>query len=147
MRRKVKGAGGRPAGEKTRCGGRWTEAKYRSFITSTLRGGSRRWAPISDVKKKARVSRGLYLCAGCGEHAPNTLKEGRKRVQNIFVDHIEPIVDPEKGFENWDEFIERMFCEEENLQLLCKACHDEKSTKERAIATERRKKEKENGRS
>lgn len=134
--------GGRPAGEKTRCGDRWTEARYRSFITSTLRGGSRRWAPISDVQKKARVSRGIYKCAGCGEHVPASTKDGRKRVQNVFVDHINPIVDPEKGFENWDTFIERLFCEEDNLQLLCKACHDDKSAKEKAIAVERRKKEK-----
>lgn len=132
----------RPSGPKTRCGGKWTEARWRSFISSNLRQGSRRWAPISEVQKKARVSRGVYLCAGCNEKVPATTKEGRKRVQNIFVDHIDPIVDPEVGFTTWDEYINRMFCEEENLQLLCKSCHDEKSGKERAVAVERRKKEK-----
>jgi 5-methylcytosine-specific restriction endonuclease McrA len=133
----------RPSGEKTRCGNQWTEARYRSFIQSLLRQGTRRWAPISKVKQKARVKRGMYLCAGCGEHVPNTLKEGRKRVQNIFVDHINPIFDPEIGFEGWDKYIERMFCEEDNLQLLCKACHDVKSKQEHSVAVERRRKERE----
>lgn len=135
--------GGRPSGPKTRCNGQWTEARYRSFITSLLRSGTKRWAPINEVKKQARVKRGFYLCACCGELVPNTIKEGRKRVQNIFVDHVDPIVDPEVGFVSWDTMIERMYCEAENLQLLCKACHDNKSAEERAIAVERRRKEKE----
>lgn len=66
-------------------------------------------------------------------------------MQNIFVDHIAPIVDPEVGFVSWDEFIERMYCEKDNLQLLCKACHDLKSSDERTTAVERRRKEKLNG--
>lgn len=131
--------GGRPAGPKTRCGGQWTEARYRTFITSILRQGSRRWAPISQVQKEANVGRAQYKCAGCGEIVPPTVKEGRKRVKNILVDHIDPIVDPEVGFTTWDEYIERMFVEKDKLQLLCKDCHDAKSMQERAIATERRK--------
>lgn len=140
--RKKTNKGGRPAGPKTRCSGEWTEARYRSFIISLLRQGSRRWAPIQQVKKEANVSRGIYLCAGCQQEVPLTVKEGRKRKQNIFVDHIDPIVDPEVGFTSWDDYVERMFCEKEKLQLLCKDCHDVKSTEERAIATERRRKEK-----
>lgn len=77
----------------------------------------------------------------CKESVPNTLKEGRRRVQNIFVDHIVPVVDPEVGFTNWDDYIEGMFSEEDNLQLLCKKCHDRKSTEERSVAQERRKRE------
>ena len=134
--------GGRPAGEKTRCGGRWTEARFSSFITSLLRSGSRRWAPISDTQKEARVSRGVYECAECKQHVPASIKEGRKRVQNIYIDHIDPIVDPHKGFEGWDKYIERLFCERDNLQLLCRECHSMKSSQEREIAVERRKKEK-----
>lgn len=132
----------RPSGPKTRCSGKWTEARYRSFITSCLRQGSRRWAPISEVQKEARVSRGVYLCAGCKEEVPATIKVGRKRQQNVFVDHVNPIVDPEVGFTTWDEYIERMFCEKDNLQLLCKSCHDIKSDEERAKAIIRRKEEK-----
>ncbi len=98
----------RPAGEKTRCGGRWTEAKWKSFIKNQLRGATRKWAPIQDCLKNARVKRGLYECAGCGKHVTNTVKEGAKRVKNVFVDHIQPIV-PVTGWISWDSCIERMF--------------------------------------
>jgi 5-methylcytosine-specific restriction endonuclease McrA len=129
----------RPSGEKTRCNGQWTEARFRSFIFSMLRQGTRRWAPISSTLQKAREDRGLYRCEDCKEIVPPTVKDGRKRVKNIFVDHIEPIVDPETGFVSWDEYIERMFCEEDNLQLLCKNCHDKKTADERAASVEARK--------
>jgi 5-methylcytosine-specific restriction endonuclease McrA len=125
----------RPSGDKTRCGGRWTEAKWKSFIKNQLRSATRKWAPISDCLKDARVERGLYLCSECKEHVPTTVKNGARRTKNVLVDHIEPIV-PVTGWVSWDSCIERMFCEVDNLQLLCKACHDIKSkeeTGERAI--------------
>lgn len=134
----TKNKGGRPSGPKVRCNGNWTEARYKSFIISLLRQGTRRWAPITEVQKEARVSRGLYECAMCKQHVPPTIKEGRAKKQNIFVDHIRPVVDPNEGFTTWDDFIENMFCEVDNLQVLCKECHDMKSSEERAIAIERR---------
>ena len=128
----------RPSGPKTRCSKQWTEAKFNSFIRNQLRSATRKWAPINEVKKEANVSRGTYLCAGCNKHVPLTIKDGRKRIKNVFVDHIDPIVDPHVGFQGFDVYIERMFCEKINLQLLCKPCHDIKSLKESAIAKERR---------
>jgi len=65
-------------------------------------------------------------------------EEKRKRVKNIFVDHIVPIIDPAVGFTTWDECIERMFCDSSNLQLLCKDCHSIKSREEIEIAKQRR---------
>lgn len=122
---------GRPSGPKVRCGNRWTEAKYKSFIKSALRGATRKWAPIQDALKEARVRRGYYACASCNTEVPATLKVGRKRVKNAVVDHIEPIV-PTSGWDSWDSVIERMFCEKDNLQVLCKECHDAKSKIENA---------------
>lgn len=132
-------AKGRPSGPKTRNSGQWTEAKFMSFIKNNLRSATRKWAPIQEVKKEANVSRGIYECAGCGKNVPLTVKEGRKRRQNVFVDHIEPIVDPNVGFVDWDTYINRMFCEKDNLQVLCADCHDEKSMAERALTAKRRK--------
>lgn len=139
----VEDKGGRPSGEKTRCSGQWTEARFRSFVKGNLRRVCNKWAPITDVKKEARVSRGQYLCAGCRNTVPNSVVEDGKRVNNIFVDHINPIVDPSVGWTNWDDVIEGMFSEKDNLQLLCKDCHDVKTKEERDIAVERRRKEKE----
>lgn len=133
----------RPSGEKTRNGGQWTEAKYKSFVKNQLRSATRKWPPISQCSKDARVARGMYRCACCQEDVPATIKNGRKREKNIFVDHIQPIVDPHIGWTTWDDVIERMFCEADNLQLLCKKCHDEKTAEERTIANNRRKSEKE----
>ena len=130
----------RPSGPKNRCGGQWSEARFNSFIKGMLRQGTRRWAPITSCMREANVSRGIYLCADCKEEVPLTVKDGRKRIKNVFVDHINPIIDPAVGFTTWDECIQRMFCEKDNLQVLCKSCHDDKSIKERAIAAETRKK-------
>jgi hypothetical protein len=135
---------GRPGGPKTRNGGQWTEARFMSFIKSALRGASRKWNPISVVQKEARTSRGMYKCASCQNNVPNTIKVGRKRKQNVFVDHIEPVVDPKTGFTNWEDYINRLFSEKNNLQLLCGECHDKKSMNERALTAKYNKERKEN---
>jgi hypothetical protein len=133
----------RPSGEKTRCGGRWTEAKWKSFIKNQLRGATRKWAPITDCLTAARARRGFYKCTGCGEEVPATTKTGAKRSKNVYVDHIDPIV-PVTGWISWDSCIERMFCEADNLQVLCKSCHDSKSKEETAERAVHRRKAKEN---
>lgn len=131
---------GRIGGPKTRCSNTWTEARFKSFIKGNLRSATRKWKPIQDTLKDARVARGLYLCAGCGEHVPNTAKneETGKREKNIHVDHILPIIDPATGWVSWDDTIERMFCERDNLQLLCSKCHKVKTDEEKAVAKARR---------
>ena len=119
-----------------------TEGAYRSFIKSGLRRMSTRWKPKYDVKKEARHHKKLpndkgrlvfhSLCNGCGHVVPET---------TATVDHIKPIIDPNIGFTNWNDVIQALFCEAEGLQVLCKPCHDNKTKKEKAIDTERRRKE------
>lgn len=135
--------GGRIGGPKTRNNNQWTEARFRSFIRSQLRAATMRWGPIGDCLKQARTGRGLYLCASCEQTVPATTKVGRRRVKNVHVDHIEPITNPDVGFTTWDELIERMFCEEDNLQVLCTECHTKKTDEEKARAAARRKRLKE----
>jgi hypothetical protein len=59
------------------------------------------------------------------------------------MDHKTTIV-PLEGFKNgswcWDEYILRMFCDEDGYQVLCKECHDAKSNEEKKIRAEVRKK-------
>lgn len=119
--------------ERTRCSGQWTEARYNGFVKNQLRSATKRWAPILNTKKKARVGHGKYQCAGCKATVPLTLNGEN----NVFVDHIDPVVDPRVGFVDWNTYIDRLFCEEHNLQLLCKSCHDKKSKLERDIAKEK----------
>lgn len=131
-------------GELVKCNGAWTQAKFNSFIKNNLRSATRKWGPIHQCTKNARVARGLYECAECKEHVPATIiKEGeRKRSKNIFVDHIVPIVDPAVGFVSWDSVIERMFCDSDNLQILCLNCHKTKSQEEIDTAKARRARQK-----
>jgi 5-methylcytosine-specific restriction endonuclease McrA len=131
---------GRPKGPLTRCDGKWTEAQFHSFVKNNLRSASRKWAPIQACKKKAHKGRGEYECAECLEIVPPTYydEEKRKRMRNIFIDHRVPIIDPATGFTTWDECINRMYCDSENLQLLCKSCHKVKSLEEIEIAKKRR---------
>lgn len=110
----------------------WTPARVKSFIISVLRSGTRRWPPkyttLNNAKteKKINVKTGRlaqhYLCNSCKEEFTST---------NVEVDHIQPIASID-GFTTWDEFISRLFCGEENLQVLCRTCHSEKSKKERS---------------
>lgn len=112
---------------KPRNEGKWTEARFNSFIKGLLRRGTTRWGPIHSTKKAAWVERGKYLCADCKEVVPLTVDKKK----NVFVDHIEPIISPEEGFTTWDDVINKMFCEPDNLQVLCKECHDKKTKDER----------------
>ncbi len=116
--------------------------RYNSFITSALRAATRRWGPKSEAKTLARVRRGYYTCAECKEEMPATFKNERgRRTNNSVVDHIVPVVDPAVGFTNWDDYIKRMFCEVEGLQVLCYNCNRTKINEERAIAADRRQSE------
>ena len=128
--------------KRERGGGRYTEAGYVSFIRGTLRKAWMRWAPNNDTKTAARLTRGIYECAGHNtekHHVPASIKIDGKRHNNVFTDHIKPVVDPHVGFISWDSFIAGLFCEADNLQVLCKACHDTKTLEERAIIKARKK--------
>lgn len=62
----------------------------------------------------------MYKCAECKE-----LFDAKE----IHIDHKIPVVGPE-GFTNWDDYINRMFCDFNNLQTLCLICHGFKSDQE-----------------
>jgi len=113
---------------KTYNDGQWTPARFNSFVTSILRSGSRRWGPkytvLNEAKTEKKINKATnrlaqhFLCAHC---------QGEFPASKVQVDHIKPI-----GFDKtWDEFIDGLFCEKENLQVLCKPCHKKKTQQER----------------
>lgn len=115
-------------------GGKWTDAKFNSFIKSVLRSGSHKWPPKWEVRKRAWVERGIYKCAGYERRAHNVPAsiggKGKKRSNNVFVDHIIPVGGPgDDG--GWNSVISRLYCEIDGLQVLCKECHDGKTKSER----------------
>lgn len=116
----------------------WTEGRLRAFITSVLRGGMRKfpakWQALEDAcvgslenPKTGRKAK-HYRCAMCGNLFV---------AKDVEVDHISPCVDPVAGFVSWDEFIKRLYCPKENLQVLDKKCHKEKSASERAVRSKK----------
>lgn len=114
---------------KTRNAGTMTESAFWSFIRSSLRQKSRWWKPIAQVKAKAkRVYKGPnkrqkfeYKCAKCLEWFPD---------KKINVDHIRP-AGSLKCANDLPEFVEKLFCEIDNLQVLCQGCHDTKTKQEK----------------
>lgn len=102
---------------------------------------STKWGPMHQCIRDAKVEYGRYKCDGCGAVGPPTLPppEGKtRRVKNIIADHIDPVIDPAKGFESWDILIQRLFVEREGYQALCHKCHTAKTNEERDIATDRK---------
>lgn len=109
----------------------WTEARRKAFIVSVLRSGTRRWPEkyetLNEAKTEKKVNTATgriaqhFKCASCRDDFP------AKMVQ---VDHVKPAVGIE-GFSSWDSFIEGLFCEKDNLQVLCSECHNTKSKGER----------------
>ena len=124
--------------DKTFNGGTWTQARMNSFIKSALRSASQRWPPryssLNDAcigqkvnPKSGRLAK-HYKCGDCKEFFP---------AKDVQVDHIKPIIDPVIGFQTWDILIENLFCEKENLQVLCKKCHLIKTNAEKALKKEK----------
>lgn len=106
---------------KTRNGGQWTEARFRSFIKSALRGA--RWPQKYACIRKAYVKDGvnpktgrkcrLHTCERCAGLFPQNMMQ---------ADHIIPVVGPE-GFVDWNTYIDRLYVEADGFRALCKPCH------------------------
>lgn len=76
-----------------------------------------------------------YKCSACGKLFKGT---------EIAADHVIPVVDIDESFVDWNEFIKRLWCNEDGLQMLCSyklkynhlhdnvtSCHNLKTAEER----------------
>lgn len=94
------------------------------YVRSRVLNRHRERRPIGNYKDKKRKDeikyKWFYPCEGCWEYFGSS--------DVLQVDHIVEI----GGFEsvcesNWHTFVTKMFCDESNLQALCKVCHDRKT--------------------
>ena len=113
--------------ERTRAGETWTESRYWGFIRSLLRRGFTRYPVKHQVKKaSARTKKGSkrfeYHCNSCRKWFPNS---------QVEVDHIVG-AGSLKCAEDLPGFVTRLYCEADNMQVLCKTCHLKKTNAERA---------------
>jgi len=151
--------------------------KLPAFSEALTRAKSDYYVTAKNGNQMRRVH---YKCAGCGrffkggskkepvidpvtgEQMVGTKGRGKgkplfKRIKSeIAVDHIEPIINPETGFIDYNDMISRMFCGVEGLQVLCnyagerdgrKSCHAIKTKEERAVLAQTNKRLKAEGKS
>lgn len=104
-----------------------------SWLIPKLRQISLYWPPRTIALQKAKV----YLADGNYKNGnPRTRVKFRCEVckelferNEIQMDHRVPVVDI-SGFNTWDEYINSLFCSEQNYSALCKPCHDNKTLEE-----------------
>lgn len=63
-----------------------------------------------------------YRCNVCNQYVGST---------KVSVDHIVPVVSVSEGFIDFNTFIQRLFCDASNLQVICDSCHNTKTQAER----------------
>lgn len=77
-----------------------------------------------------------YLCETCGEWVSST---------KIQVDHVVPVISTNSSVdtvEDWNLFIDRLWCDRSNLSRICKSCHQLKTNAERLERNQNKKKQK-----
>lgn len=117
--------------EKTKCSNTMTEAAFNEWVKNQLRLiSTKKWRPILEVKARRYCEICNVPFRGNAMTRVITSTGKIKSVVNKCVDHIEPVT-PETGFDGYDSFVRRLFCEKDNLRLLCWKCHN-KVTKESA---------------
>ncbi len=106
-----------------RCGNTMTESAYLAWIRSALRSKSLRWPPRNEALKLARRSyKGVvkqqkweYLCAICNLWF---------KAKDVIVDHYPVAAGSILSVEDIGPFANNLYCEVDNLRVLCKPCHD-----------------------
>lgn len=111
---------------------------FKEWLVWSLRKISYKWPPRNQALRDAEVEfktaklgeevgkrvRKLYECAVCG------YAFSRK---GVSLDHIEPVVNPKTGWQDWDEYLKRLFCPATGFQVICNKDHDAKTAKERKV--------------
>lgn len=119
---------------RTHAGGTWTKSQYFNFIRGALRKAATRYPVKHQVLDDAKVfvegqrHRFEYPCAECG---------GMFKRVDVEVDHIKP-AGSLKEYEDLPEFTRTLFCEADNMQVLCKPCHHVKTQAERKAAKDKK---------
>lgn len=111
-----------PKVPRNRAGGEWTESQYWLFIRNALRTASyKKYPPIvrQALERVRRPSQSEnkrlkweFQCAACEFWYPRKL---------VRVDHIYP-VGSLLCYEDAPAYIARLFCEPEDLRILCVDC-------------------------
>lgn len=122
--------------EKPFASGTMSKSQFFSFLRSGLRQKSRRWKPIYDCLNEARrPSKSKKNKRLKWEFQCNLCKKWFART-DVTVDHIKPAGSLNE-LADLPEFVKTLFCELDNLQVACTACHKTKTDKERKNKNEK----------
>lgn len=99
-----------------------SEAEYLAWIRSALRSRWLRWRPRSLALERARqpysgpnkAQKWVFQCAMC-------LK--RFKAKEVEVDHFPHDAGSIRSIEDVGPFANRLYCEVDNLRVVCKPCH------------------------
>ena len=117
------------------------DKKKFAFCVATLRRASFRWKSRAEAQKRFKVQIGEFktgrpkygwFCNSCGVI---------DKQKNCKMDHIIPVAG-EEGYTTLDEFADRLLCDVDGWQNLCKECHDDKSKQETRLRKEYRQRNK-----
>lgn len=132
------------------------DTKTKNKIINVLRRLTFSSPARSAAEKDCKVGPALYRCSSCQvlvykgksiENYNNLCAEFEEEIlmEPFSMDHIDPVIDPKKGWQGFDVFIERLglpLSEKHRWQGLCTSrCHKAKTSQENQIRkTNRRKK-------
>lgn len=106
----------------TRCGGTMTEAQWLAWVRSALRSKWLRWPPRAEAIKRARrpykgpnkLQKYEIQCAMCQQWF---------KQKEVEVDHFPHDAGSILTSDDIGPFVNRLYCEIDNLRVLCKPCH------------------------
>lgn len=107
-----------------------------SVIRGALRRAFARSPAVQEVMQASRRETPRFNKDG-SRHKKNWVERqcqvcnGWVSTSKMAVDHIHPVVSVEEGFQDWNEFVARLWCDPSNLQRICDPCHDKKTQEER----------------
>lgn len=118
-------------------------------IKASLRAASVFHPARLSVKNKAKIAPALFKCeCGCKTAiyegtSESTFRQYKEQFAELWIlkgkgqiDHIAPVREGKRDQPiDWNDYIESLFCSEDNLQYLSKSCHQLKSERDRNNAT------------
>ena len=107
---------------KTRCSGTMTESQFLAWVRSALRSKSLRWLPRTQALQLARrpyigpnkLQKYEVMCSLCKQWG---------KIKDHDVDHYPKSAGSILSIDDLGEFINNLYCETNNLRVLCKSCH------------------------
>lgn len=107
---------------KTRCSGTMTESQFLVWVRSALRSKSLRWLPRTQALQLARrpyngpnkLQKYEVMCSLCKQWG---------KIKDHDVDHFPKSAGSILSIDDLGEFINNLYCETDNLRVLCKSCH------------------------